>query len=335
MDAKRRAMALLGLGAVAAVAACGGAAPGATGGDEDARVLRVGHPYEPSHPFETCGFPAMSEALEGSGLRVDTFPSSQLGSDAEMLEQVPTGSLDMSMTSGAFLGAWYPPAEVLDAAYLFDDRDAFNRIMEGPIVEQLWADMNEETGLFIVSDWYYGARHVTANEPVQDVEDLAGVKIRTPGASLYLANMNVLGGSATPMALPEVYLALQQGVIDAQENPIATISAIGIDEVQDYISLTGHMQASIMLISSDAVMDSLTEEERQALLAAADVGGEAAQECLVAQEEEILAEWRAGDGIQVVDDVDRETFAERAEEMLPTQFPAWADLYRQIREEQG
>lgn len=335
MRTMRRASVLLGLGAVAAVAACGGAAPGATGEDEDARVLRVGHPYEPSHPFETCGFPAMSEALEGSGLRVDTFPSSQLGSDAEMLEQVPTGSLDMSMTSGAFLGAWYPPAEVLDAAYLFDDRDAFNRIMEGPIVEQLWADMNEETGLFIVSDWYYGARHVTANEPVQDVEDLAGVKIRTPGASLYLANMNVLGGSATPMALPEVYLALQQGVIDAQENPIATISAIGIDEVQDYISLTGHMQASIMLISSDAVMDSLTEEERQALLAAADVGGEAAQECLVAQEEEILAEWRAGDGIQVVDDVDRETFAERAEEMLPTQFPAWADLYRQIREEQG
>lgn len=344
-DARRagrnvRAAQVLGV-SVAATAAmmlagCGVGGPvqaegsNASGGNSD-RALRLAHVYEAGHPVETCGVATLKEELAGSGITVESYPAAQLGSEAESLEQVATGGLDMAIAGPSFLGVWHEPAAVLDGAYLFDDVDHFVETIEGPVMEQVYNDMNEETGIKVLSGWYYGTRHVTSNKEIHGPDDMQGIKIRTPDAPLYLTNTKIMGGTATPMALDEVYLALQQGVIDAQENPIPTIASAKLNEVQDYINLTGHMIQGVNLVTGSALYDSLPEDQRAALDAAMAVASDKVRECVETEEAEVLEEWKKGDGIKVNEDVDRDVFAERARQMLPSEV-SWGELYKQIQD---
>lgn len=317
-----------------ALAGCGVGEPvdtsdNAAGNGSD-QVLRLAHVYEAAHPVETCGVETLQEELDGSGITVESYPAAQLGSESESLEQVATGGLDMAVAGPSFLGVWHEPAAVLDGAYLFDDVDHFVETIEGPVMQQVYEDMNAETGIKVLSGWYYGTRHVTANKPVSTPEDMQGLKIRTPNAPLYLTNIDIMGGTATPMALDEVYLALQQGVIDAQENPIPTIATAKLNEVQDYISLTGHMIQGVNLVTSSTLYDSLEESQRTALDDAMAVAADAVRECVETQEQEILEQWKTDGNIEVNEDVDREVFAELAAENLPGEV-SWGDLYVDIQ----
>lgn len=336
----------LGIACAAALAltatGCAGEAPeidaGAgdgTGAAAPTQTLRFGHVYDPEHPNETCGAQRLDEILsEGdSGLSVESFPSAQLGSEEEMLEQVADGSLDMSIAGPSFLGVWHEPAAVFDAAYLFDSVDHFEQTVNGEIGQQVWEGLRESSGLQVLGSWYYGTRHITANKEIRSPEDLEGVKLRVPNAPLYLANTAAMGGTATPVALSEVYLALQQGVVDAQENPIPTIATNNFQEVQDYLNMTGHIIQGTMVVIGEETLDGLEPEQQEALTDAVSQLNDEVRECIETQEQEILDEWRESGVIEVIDDVDRETFAARAREMLPEQYPAWGGLYEQIQDE--
>lgn len=321
--------------AVVALAGCGVGEPVDTGrdnsaGDGNARVLRLAHVYEATHPVETCGVETLKDELEGSGITVESYPAAQLGSEAESLEQVATGGLDLAVAGPAFLGVWYEPAAVLDGAYLFEDVDHFVKTIEGPLMQKIYDDMNEETGIKVLSGWYYGTRQVTSNKPINGPDNMQGVKIRTPDAPLYLSNIKIMGGTATPMALGEVYLALQQGVIDAQENPIPTISTAKFHEVQDYINITSHMIQGVNLVTNSNLYDSLDDGQKTALDDAMGVAADAVRVCVETQEEEILADWKQDGSIKVNEDVDRDLFAERAREMLPNEV-SWGELYKEIQ----
>ena len=321
------AVMLAGCGVGGPVEASGTNAAGANGD----QVLRLAHVYEAGHPVEKCGVATLKEELEGSGITVESYPAAQLGSEAESLEQVATGGLDMAIAGPSFLGVWHEPAAVLDGAYLFEDVDHFVETIEGPEMQKVYDDMNAETGIKVLSGWYYGTRHVTSNKEIHGPEDMQGIKIRTPDAPLYLTNTKIMGGTATPMALDEVYLALQQGVIDAQENPIPTIASAKLNEVQDYINLTGHMIQGINIVTGSALYDSLPEDQKTALASAMDAASDKVRECVETEEKETLEEWKKGDGIKVNEDVDREVFAERARQMLPGEV-SWGDLYKQIQD---
>lgn len=333
---RRGAAAALGLAATAALllTGCGVGEPvdrsTVAAADPDAKTLRLAHVYDAGHPVEECGVSTIKEELQGSGLQIESFPSAQLGSEAESLEQVENGSLDMAIAGPSFLGVWHKPAEVLDAAYLFEDVDHFAETIAGPQMQGVYDEMEAETGIKVLSGWYYGTRHVTANKEINGPEDMAGIKIRTPDAPLYLTNTKIMGGTATPMALDEVYLALQQGVIDAQENPIPTINTAKFHEVQDYINLTGHMIQGVNIVTGSALFDSLDEGQRAALEGAMGAAAASVRECVETQEQEVLEEWKSGDGIKVNEDVDREEFAKRASEMLPSEV-SWGDLYKEIQ----
>ncbi|AYY12686.1 DctP family TRAP transporter solute-binding subunit [Actinobacteria bacterium YIM 96077] len=296
----------------------------------DDEILRFAHVYDASHPVETCGVPAIQEHLEGSGINIESYPSAQLGNEAESLEQIANGGLDIAVAGPSFLGVWHEPAAVLDGAYLFDDVDHFIETVNGEEITQIHDDLYEESGIRVMSTWYYGTRHVTSNVPVNSPEDLAGVKLRTPDAPLYLTNIEGMGGTATPMALDEVYTALQQGVLDAQENPVPTIASSGFHEVQDYINLTGHMVQAVHTVTHDGVYDSLDDEQAALLDEAMDEASEAVRECIVSEEEEFIEEWKGSDEIEVVEDVDREAFADAVADHLPDEVP-WGDLYLEIR----
>ena len=300
--------------------------------DPDAKVVRLANVYEPGHPANSCGTATMREELAPHGIDLRVYPSAQLGSEAETVEQVATGALDIGMSTGAFFAVWYPDSGVVDGAFLVENGREYDRAMRGPALTKMYEEMKEETGLDVFSSWYYGARNVTANKPVRTPEDFKGLKIRTPDAPLYLQMIRTFGGTATPMALSEVYLGLQQGAIDAQENPIPTIASNKFEEVQSTISLTKHMVQGVQLVTSDRFMDGLTEDEKQAVLDAADSARLANLKCLEDQEAEILETWEDQDTIDIVEDVDTETFRERVKSDLIPNTP-WEDLYLEVQEE--
>jgi tripartite ATP-independent transporter DctP family solute receptor len=327
----------LPLAAVAALslAGCGlsgSVAAGDASDSGDSKVLRLAHVYEASHPMETCGVTALNRELEDSGISIESFPGGQLGSEAESLEQVALGGLDLAIAGPSFLGVWHDEAAVLDAAYLFDSVDHFAETIAGPTMEKIYDEMSEETGIKVLSGWYYGTRQVTSNKEINGPDDMSGVKIRTPDAPLYLTNTKVMGGTATPMALGEVYLALQQGVIDAQENPIPTISTAKFNEVQDFINITGHMIQGVNIVTNTALFEDLSSEQQSALEDAMAIAATEVRECVETQEQDILADWKADGSITVNEDVDRDAFAKRAREMLPNAV-TWGDLYKDIQDD--
>ncbi|TDW29524.1 DctP family TRAP transporter solute-binding subunit [Cryobacterium psychrophilum] len=317
--------------AAAAAGALGLSGCSSASADQEERVLRFSHAYEATHPFETCGVPALNNGLEGSGLRVESYPSAQLANDSESLEQVSMGTLDFAISGGSFLGTWYDPMAVLDAGYLFDDAEHFRESANNGAFDELFGQLESDTGLKIQSSWYYGARHMTANKPLDSPSDLAGLKIRTPDAPMFMRNIELLGGVGTPMALGEVYLGLQQGVIDAQENPIPTIAASKLNEVQDYINLTGHMVQGLFVVSNANLEDSLTDEQNEALDAAFDTASESVYDCIVSAEEETLAEWKNDGSINVHVPSGLDEMKKTVQEHWSAD-PVYGDFYNSIRE---
>lgn len=348
---KKPRIAVVVVGALAlATSACAGEAPDPAAGGLDegqttddgageaaapSTTLRLGHVYDPAHPNEVCGAQRVAEILaEGdSGLAVQSFPAAQLGSEEEMLEQLADGSLDMSIAGPSFLGVWHEPAAVFDAAYLFRDVEHFESTVNGEVGQQVWDDMQEESGLQVLSSWYYGTRHITANKAIREPADLAGVKLRVPNAPLYLANTSAMGGTATPVALAEVYLGLQQGVVDAQENPLPTIDTFGFQEVQDYLNLTGHIVQGTMVVTGEQTFEALEPAQQEALADAVTQVSDEVRTCIEDEEQALLDEWTESGVIEVVDDVDVEAFETAARETLPAQYPAWGDLYESIQAE--
>lgn len=335
---------VIGATAALTLAACAGETPeqvdggstaGAEAGGGDVRTLRFGHVYDPEHPNETCGAQRLNDILaEGdSGLAIESFPSAQLGTEEEMLEQVADGSLEMSIAGPSFLGVWHEPAAVFDAAYLFSSVDHFDETVNGEVGQQVWDELQAESGLQVMGSWYYGTRHITSNKPIRTPADLAGVKLRVPNAPLYLANTRAMGGTATPVALSEVYLGLQQGVVDAQENPLPTIATNAFQEVQDYLNLTGHIVQGTMVVIGEETFEGLEPEQQEALSTAVAGLSTEVRACIEEEEQALLEEWRESGVIEIVEDVDTEAFSEAVRETLPAEYPAWDDLYEQIQAE--
>jgi TRAP-type C4-dicarboxylate transport system substrate-binding protein len=177
--------------------------------------------------------------------------------------------------------------------------------------------------------WAYGARHITANRPIRRPEDLAGFRLRLPGARVWQESGSALGASPMPMAFSEVYMALQQGIADGQENPVPVIHSMGFHEVQKYLILTGHIQSSVQVLINERVWQRLDTDQQSALLqAVGDLGGEILTG-LRSQESELLDTWRGDGTMEIIDDVDVDAFRRRANAYFAEGFP-FSDLYREI-----
>jgi tripartite ATP-independent transporter DctP family solute receptor len=325
------------VGTLALSGCVGTEAPEAKGGaggdaDSDATVLRLAYQYDETHPVGACGIPALNESLSGSGLQVEGYPAGQLGNEEESIQQVADGSLDLAIGGPSFLGLYEPKVAMLDAPYAFKDVDQFESVLDGEIGQGLWDSLRENGDLEVLGAWYYGTRHITSNNPVNTHEDLKGQKLRAANAPMYLTMAEIMGGTATPMALDEVYLALQQGTIDAQENPIPTIASQKFYEVQSYINLTGHMIQGVMLLGNASSIEALPAEQQEALHKAGEDAQAAVRECTEKQEAEFLEEWKADGEVTVNEDVDVDSFRERASEIVPKNFPEFADFYKQLQE---
>jgi TRAP-type transport system periplasmic protein len=295
--------------------------------------LRMAHVYEVSSPTHAYGAARLGERLEAVrvGLAVTVFPAGQLGNEAELLEQLVAGELDMAIAGPSFLAMWHEPIGVFDAAYAFRDLDHLLAVADSDVVQSLWEELRARYRVRVLDTWAYGSRHITSNRPIRHPADLRGFRLRMPGARVWQASGEALGASPIPVAFAEVYMALQQGIADGQENPVSMIQAMGFHEVQQYLNLTGHIQSSVQILINDRVWERLRPDQREALRGAVqELGGEV-REGLERSEREILDRWRATGTMRIVEDVDVDAFRDRARGIFSEGF-AFSRLYHLVDE---
>lgn len=298
------------------------------------RRLRMAHVYEVRSPTHHYGTAHLAERLQtaGGGLDVTIFPGGQLGSEEELLEQLVAGEIELAIAGPSFLGMWHPPLGVFDAAYVFRDLDHMLATARGELMAEHWEELRRRYGVRVLDTWAYGSRHLTANRPIRSPDDLKGFRLRLPGARIWQASGAALGASPMPISFGEVYLALQQGIADGQENPVPVIRAMGFHEVQKYLSLTGHIQSSIQILINERVWNSLTSEQQTALTVSIRELGEEVYRGTLTEEQELLEEWRRNGTLEVLSDIDVAAFRQRSREYFSTGFP-FSELYLQITDD--
>ena len=338
----RRALVALSTAGLMVLAACGGDGD-STGdptkdGGEKAVELSFANSYPDAHPHNECGANVVKDKLaeDDSNLDIRVFSNSQLGPDAERFTSVASGDIDIDIQGSSAVSASFPEIGALDAAYAFDGPDALFEFVDSPAFDDLQQHLLDETGVRVLDVWFFGMRHFTANKPIRTPDDFDGLRMRFPDSPQYLANAKALGASATAVAFEEVFLALQQGTIDGQENPIPTIRDLNLPEVQSHISLTGHQVGSVLAIVSDKTWQKLSPEQQEALQAAISDTREGDRKCVEDTEKELLEEWKSSGDIEVVEDVDVDTFKAQAEEYFNANYKdATLELYKSIRELAG
>jgi tripartite ATP-independent transporter DctP family solute receptor len=291
----------------------GGTASGDGGGANEEVTLTLAHSYTDQQPQHRCGAQVIADEVAdaGVGLTVDIFGSSQLGGDADRISAVVSGDHDMDIQGASALGAVHEPIGVVDAAYAFDDAEHLSDFFSGDASADLKEGFASATGVQILGAWSAGARHFTANQPIREPGDLEGLRMRFPNSPQFLMNAEALGATPTEVAFEELYLALQQGIVDGQENPITNIQAQNFLEVQSTLSLSGHQQNSNLVIIGP-VWEELSEEQQEALSAAVESAVSQVPDCVAEDEQAFLDEQAAS--VEIVDDVDVDAFREQAEE---------------------
>ena len=321
-----------------AITACGGDDEGDGGGDGGDVTLQLAHSYTETQPQHRCGAQVIADEVADAdvGVTVEIFPASQLGADADRISSVISGDIDIDIQGASALGAVYEPVSVLDAAYAFDDSDHLARFFDSDASTDLLQGFEDETGVHTLGAWSAGMRHFTANEPIREPADLEGLRMRFPNSPQFLMNAEALGADATEVAFEELFLALQQGTVDGQENPITNIAALSLQDVQDYISLSSHQANSNLVIIGGDAWGELSSEQQDALTAAVDSAEQQVPDCVAEDEEKTLAEWAESGAMEVVDDVDVEAFSTQVEEYLRANFTAeQLEIYDAIRGEAG
>jgi len=293
--------------------------------------LKMAHVYEVSAPTHAYGAAHLAERLQqaGSDLQVTVYPAAQLGSEAELLEQLVAGELDIAISGPSFLAMWHPPLGVLDAAYASRDLDQMLETANGQQMAPHWEELLRQYDVRVLDTWAYGSRHITSNKPIRNPDDLRDFRLRMPGAAIWQASGAALGASPIPISFAEVYLALQQGIAHGQENPVPVIKAKGFQEVQKYLNLSGHIQSSIQILMNERTWKRMTAEQQAALINVVQDLGQDVRRGLVEDEQRLIDEWRKDGTMQIVDDVDVDAFRKRAREHFSKGF-AFSELYNEI-----
>jgi len=253
------------LGAAVAVAFALPLAPSAQAQTE----IRFGHVGGPSSLFQVSAahFAELANERLGDDYEVVVYHSSQLGSDSELLQRLRLGTVDLALPS-TIMSSVSDEFGLFELPYLVRDRDHMKRIE----AEVFWPTLHpllEEQGYRVLAVWENGFRHITNNvRPVVTPEDLAGVKLRTPSGVWRVRMFEAYGAQPSPMEYGEVFMALQTGVMDGQENPLPQITGGNFQEVQNYLSMSGHVYTPAY-VTTGASFQRLPEEVREILIEAA------------------------------------------------------------------
>ncbi|WP_088286827.1 sialic acid TRAP transporter substrate-binding protein SiaP [Ideonella sp. A 288] len=235
--------------------------------------LKWAHVYETSEPYHTQSVWAAEEIKKRTNGKFDiqVFPASSLGKETDINQGMTLGTVDMIISGPSFAARSYPRLGIAYYPFIFRDADHQLAYSKSEVFKEMVDGYRAKTGIQILAYTYYGARHTTAQKAFTDCAGMKGLKIRVPDVPAYRATPESCGANPTPIAFAEVYLALQNGTVDAQENPLTTIEAKKFYEVQKHIMLTGHIVDGLTTQVAPHVWTKLTDAEKK-------IFGEVAQE---------------------------------------------------------
>ncbi|CAM3302775.1 MULTISPECIES: TRAP transporter substrate-binding protein [Brevibacillus] len=282
----------------------------APSGDGQSFVFKAGHSLTEDHPYHVS-LKDMAKRVEEKSqgkVKIEVYPLSQLGAERELTEGLTLGTVDMVITSTAPVTNFYPKLGVLDLPFLFESRDHAYKVLDGKVGQDILKDI--ESANIIGLAWAEnGFRHVTnGSKVVKTPADLQGMKLRTQENQIHLAAFEALGAKPTPMAWTEALTALQQGVVDGQENPAIVANTYKLyDSKQTQMSLTGHVYSAAMILFSKPVWDKLPADVQTLLAEEAKVAGKEERELMIKMEEESLQVLK-DNGMTITEDVDKQAF---------------------------
>lgn len=248
-------------------------------------TIRVAHVLQQDHPTNTTleeVFKKEVEEKSGGRIKVEVYPNGQLGADRATVEALTLGTLEMCVPGGTILSGFVEDFMVFDLPFLFSSKEQAFAAFDGEVGDILNAKL-EEKGIVNLGFGENGYRHITNNtKPITTPADLNGVKIRTMENPIHMASFKAFGANPTPISFNELFTALQQGTVDAQENPVSIIYTSKFYEVQKYLSLTGHVYTNCPYLISKSFLESMPEDLQQ-------IVREAAKDTLVEQRKELGA----------------------------------------------
>jgi tripartite ATP-independent transporter DctP family solute receptor len=273
--------------------------------------LKWAHVYETSEPYHKWSVWAGEEFKKRTNgkFEIQVFPASSLGKESDINQGLQLGTVDIILTGASFASNSFPRLGVSYYPFTFRDADHVIKYGKSDIFKELTDGYKKATGNTVTALTYYGARHATSNKLFKNCDEMKGIKMRVPDSPVYTALPRACGANPTPIAFAEVYLALQNGTVDAQENPLPTIEAKKFFEVQKNIILTGHISDALMTVISPSTMGKMNAAEQKLL---ADITQEAAVSAtndIRKREGELVDEFKKK-GINVVT-VDRNEFQQR------------------------
>lgn len=313
-----RGIMALSVAAALAATACGGEGTAASQGAEgETTTLRLGHiaPEGTAYDILANEFKDRVEAASDGRLEIQIYPAGQLGVDRELMEGMQLGNVDATVITASDINQFVPDMAVQDLPYLFEDWEHVWAFVNSDAAQELYA-LTDAAQMKTLGFMPRGFRHITNNKgPINSPDDLKGLKLRVAESEVYLDTFSALGANAQAMAWGEVFTALQQGTIDGHENTIITIRDYKIDEVQDYLSLTGHFFAFGALQMSSSTFDELSAEDQELIKTAATEAVIAAGEIQEQAEADVLQELK-DKGLQVNEVSDKNAFVELVQPVI-------------------
>ncbi len=292
-----------------AALAAGGASGRATAAQAKARKLRMGY-LLPTESQLGAGAAAMAEEVfrrTAGRIEIQQFPNSVLGGEVEMLKGVQLGTIDLAFITGAPLPTILPDVGIFNSPFLFNSPAHAHTVLDGAVGDSYLQQLSGKN-LVALAWGENGLRHITnSKRPIATPEDLKGLKLRLPQSAVMLLGFRALGAEASPLPFPQVYGALQAGVFDGQENPIATITSAKFAQVQKFLTLSGHVYDPAVVVMSSDASDDLSAEDQAIILAAAKTGARASRVFAATAETSGVAALKQT-GMQVLPGIDRARF---------------------------
>jgi tripartite ATP-independent transporter DctP family solute receptor len=248
---------------------------------------------------------------------IEVFPASTLGKETDINQGMTLGTVDMIISGPSFAARSYPRIGIAYYPFIFRDADHLIAYSKSPVFAEMVEEFRKKTGIQMTAYTYYGARHTTSNRPFKDCAGMKGLKIRVPDVPAYMATPKSCGANPTPIAFAEVYLALQNGTVEAQENPLTTIEAKKFYEVQKAIMLTGHIVDGLTTQVAPHVWNKLSDDEKKIFTDVTREAAARATDKIKKREAELVDEFRKK-GLQIVE-VDRKSFVDAVLKASPVE----------------
>jgi tripartite ATP-independent transporter DctP family solute receptor len=296
-----------------------------------ATTLRLGHQNAPTSSLHLSAmkFAELVDERTGGEVTVEVFPSGQLGGLNDLWTGVKIGTVDIAATLPATVAVdLVPSVAIFDSPYMFTSVAHFERVWTGDIGEEITDELAQKAGVRLLSMETFGSRQLTAKRAILKPEDLAGMKIRSVTLPTFIATIEALGATPTPMDYAEVYQGLLSGVIDGQENPPSSIFTARFQEVQSHLMMTSHMLGINTTMMNEGVFQRLSPEHQQIVVEAAREAGLYGNQVAGQQQEELLVKLAEG-GMTIIDTeqgLDLEAFRTRVrEQALPKISANWPE----------